>query len=117
MQCYEGDQITVVWIVKDKDGGHVDPQIFTRLLSHRYGIQARGGCACAGPYGHRLLGIDSQTSARLRKEILAGNEAAKPGWVRLNFSYLMDDKTAQFIIDSVNALSHDLNIGNVSSAD
>ena len=93
------------FLVKDAAGRQIDPQLFTRLLSDRYGIQARGGCACAGPYGHRLLGIDRVTSDRLRAEILAGNEASKPGWVRLNFSYLMDDTTANFIINSVNKLS------------
>jgi len=92
--------------VKDAEGNQIDPQVFTRELSERFGIQARGGCACAGPYGHRLLGIDRETSDRLRVEILGGNEAAKPGWVRLNFSYLMSDETAQFIIDSVNELTH-----------
>jgi len=96
------------FLVKDADGKQIDPQVFTRELSERYGIQARGGCACAGPYGHRLLGIDRETSDRLRVEILGGNEAAKPGWVRLNFSYLMSDDTAQFIIDSVNDLTHDM---------
>ena len=96
------------FLVKDAEGKQIDPQVFTRELSGRYGIQARGGCACAGPYGHRLLGIDRETSDRLRVEILAGNEAAKPGWVRLNFSYLMSDETAQFIIDSVNELTHEM---------
>ena len=96
------------FLVKDGAGKQIDPQVFTRELSERYGIQARGGCACAGPYGHRLLGIDRETSDRLRAEILGGNEAAKPGWVRLNFSYLMNDETAQFIIDSVNELTRDM---------
>ncbi|MFV2035277.1 MAG: aminotransferase, partial [Halocynthiibacter sp.] len=63
------------------------------------------GCLCAGPYGHRLLGIDRTTSENLRREVLAGNGMNKPGWVRLNFSYLMDDKTAHYIINSVNELS------------
>ncbi len=93
-------------LVTDTDGKLVSEQDFTRMLSDRYGIQARGGCACAGPYGHRLLNIDRVTSERLRSEILAGNEVNKPGWVRLNFSYLMDEITVQFIIDSVNELAN-----------
>ena len=104
------------FLIRDTAGNQIDPQVFTRELSARYGIQARGGCACAGPYGHRLLGIDRETSDRLRAEILAGNESLKPGWVRLNFSYLMDDKTAHFIIDSVNDLSRNLGFELVSSA-
>ncbi len=91
--------------VHDGAGKVVSEQMFTRMLSDIYGIQARGGCACAGPYGHRLLGIDQAYSDQLRGEILAGNEVHKPGWVRLNFSYLMSDETAQYIIDSVNELA------------
>ena len=46
--------------VRDGKGGHVHQQLVTRMLSDRFGIQARGGCACAGPYAHRLLGIDAR---------------------------------------------------------
>jgi selenocysteine lyase/cysteine desulfurase len=93
------------FLVRDGAGNHVSEQMFTRMLSDIYGIQARGGCACAGPYGHRLLGIGRDFSERLRAEILAGNEVNKPGWVRLNFSFLMDAAKVQYIIDSVNELS------------
>ena len=75
------------------------------MLSDIYGIQARGGCACAGPYAHRLLGIDRATSDELHAALSEGEEMKKPGWVRLNFSYLMSEETVQFIIDSVNDLS------------
>jgi len=91
--------------VLDGSGRPVSEHLFTRMLSDIYGIQARGGCACAGPYGHRLLGIDKAFSEQLRAEILAGNLAHKPGWVRLNFSYLMSEKTVRYILDSVNDLS------------
>lgn len=93
------------FVVRDTAGNMVCEQTFTRMLSDIYGIQARGGCACAGPYGHRLLQIDHAYSDQLRREILAGNPVHKPGWVRLNFSYLMTDQTAHYIIDSVNELS------------
>ncbi|MHA1128933.1 MAG: aminotransferase class V-fold PLP-dependent enzyme, partial [Alphaproteobacteria bacterium] len=96
------------FLVSDGAGNAVNAQDFTRMLSEKYGIQARGGCACAGPYGHRLLEVDRETSAQLRCEILAGNDDVKPGWVRLNFSYLMSDETAQYIINSVNKLSREI---------
>jgi selenocysteine lyase/cysteine desulfurase len=96
------------FLVSDAEGNQIPAPEFTRLLSERYGIQARGGCACAGPYGHRLLGIDRETSDRLRAEILGGNDAVKPGWVRLNFNYLMTNETAQFIVDSVDELAREL---------
>ncbi|MFD3189991.1 aminotransferase class V-fold PLP-dependent enzyme [Sedimentitalea sp. HM32M-2] len=93
------------FLVRDGDGTPVHQQLFTRMLSDIYGIQARGGCACAGPYAHRLLGIDRAASEALHADILAGKELRKPGWVRLNFSYLMTEDTVRYIIDSVNDLS------------
>ena len=91
-------------LVRDASGAVVSSEQFTRDLSEVYGIQARGGCACAGPYGHRLLEVDEENSAALRCQILAGNDELKPGWVRLNFSYLMSDETVRYIIESVRAL-------------
>lgn len=85
--------------------GYADPHAFTRGLSDHFGIQARSGCACAGPYAHQLLGISRDASARLRSEILAGNDANKPGWTRLNLSVLATDAKADFIIDAVDQLA------------
>ncbi len=91
-------------LVRDGAGQVVSSEQVTRDLSEIYGIQARGGCACAGPYGHRLLEVDEENSAALRCEILAGHDELKPGWVRLNFSYLMSDETARYIIRSLQEL-------------
>jgi len=93
------------FLVHGASGKPVHQQLFTRMLSDIYGIQVRGGCACAGPYAHRLLGIDKAESTQLWASLQAGNEMEKPGWVRLNFSYLMDEKTVGYIIDSVNVLT------------
>jgi selenocysteine lyase/cysteine desulfurase len=91
--------------VRSGDGGHVHHQLVTRMLSDHFGIQARGGCACAGPYAHRLLDIDATRSAAIRAAIARGDEMDKPGWTRLNFSYLIDDAKAAFIIASVDDLA------------
>lgn len=91
-------------LIKDSAGNIVSAEQITRDLSEVYGIQARGGCACAGPYGHRLLEVDEEHSAALRCQILAGHDELKPGWVRLNFSYLMSDETVRYIITSLQAL-------------
>lgn len=93
--------------VRAGDGTLVHHQLFTRMLSDCYGVQARGGCACAGPYAHRLLGIDRAQSEMLRAEIDAGHEIAKPGWVRLNLSYLLDDAKADAIIDAVDRMARE----------
>ena len=77
----------------------------TRALSDLYGIQARGGCACAGPYAHRLLAVSEAQSARMRQAILAGDDSVKPGFVRLNLSVLMSEAEVDFILDAVSALA------------
>ena len=91
--------------VRNLNGDFVHHQFFTRLLSDLYGIQARGGCACAGPYGHRLLGLDRADSEALFNAIAHGEEVDKPGWVRLNFSALMTNEKADAIIKAVDSLA------------
>ena len=75
------------------------------LLNDLFGIQARGGCSCAGPYGHRLLGIDLARSIRFHEAIDAGAEGIKPGWVRVNFNYFISRETCEFIIAAVEFLA------------
>ena len=87
--------------LRDGKGGFVHQQLVTRLLSDCFGVQARGGCACAGPYVHRILDIGKNASDAMRSEILSGNEIEKPGFVRLNFSYLATDAEVNRIISAV----------------
>ena len=63
------------------------------------------GCSCAGPYGHRLLGIDLERSHEFEREITRGCEGIKPGWVRVNFNYFIDDDTFDYIVDAVALLA------------
>jgi len=91
--------------VRDGAGGLVHHQLFTRMLSDVHGIQARGGCACAGSYAHRLLGLDEAASDDVMAALRAGRETEKPGWVRLNLSALMTDDKADFVIRSVDSLA------------
>ncbi|HEX6946283.1 MAG TPA: aminotransferase class V-fold PLP-dependent enzyme [Acidimicrobiia bacterium] len=75
------------------------------LLNDLFGIQARGGCSCAGPYGHRLLGIDHETSARFEKEVLQGCNLIKPGWVRVNFNYFIPEEEFDYIVQAVHLVA------------
>ncbi|KPQ14545.1 MAG: Selenocysteine lyase [Rhodobacteraceae bacterium HLUCCA09] len=84
--------------LRDGAGRPVHHQLVTRLLSDLHGVQARGGCACAGPYAHRLLGIDAPASEALRARLARGEELDKPGWTRLNLSWLhSDDEVARIL--------------------
>ena len=77
------------------------------LLNDLFGIQARGGCGCAGPYGHRLLGIDLETSKEFEREIVRGCEGIKPGWVRVNFNYFLSETLFQFLLDAIHLVAND----------
>lgn len=85
--------------------GHLNPQLAARMLSDHFGIQARGGCACAGPYAHRLLEVSEAQSDALRAEILAGNDSAKPGFLRFNLSVLMTAAEIDYILHSIARLA------------
>jgi len=80
------------------DGLHHD--LVSALLDHLFGIQNRAGCSCAGPYGHRLLGIDVPTSERYRQLIQRGVNGIKPGWVRLSLPWYANEADIDFILDA-----------------
>jgi len=77
------------------------------LLNDLFGIQARGGCSCAGPYGHRLLGIDLTRSKEFEREVVRGCEGIKPGWARVNFNYFVSETVADFIIEAVHLIANE----------
>lgn len=75
------------------------------LLNDLFGIQARGGCSCAGPYGHSLLNMNMDYSRALEQEMLAGNGVLRPGWVRLNFNYFIDESTFEYLLRAVELIA------------
>lgn len=83
------------------DDSYLHPRFVVRLLNDLFGIQSRAGCSCAGPYGHRLLRIDSIRSREFKEKIMQGNMGIKPGWARLNFHYLATESEFLFILDAV----------------
>jgi selenocysteine lyase/cysteine desulfurase len=77
------------------------------VLNDLFGIQSRGGCSCAGPYGHRLLGIDIERSHRFEREIALGCEGIKPGWVRVNFNYFVSETVFQYVLAAVHLVAEE----------
>lgn len=71
------------------------------LLDHLFGIQNRAGCSCAGPYGHRLLGIDRATSERFRGLIRRGIGGVKPGWVRVTIPFYANEHDVEFLLSAI----------------
>jgi hypothetical protein len=75
--------------------------LVSTLLDHLFGIQNRAGCSCAGPYGHRLLGIDRTTSERYRSLIRRRIGGVRPGWVRLTIPYYATEDDLEFLMRAV----------------
>lgn len=78
--------------------------LFVKLLNDRFGIQMRGGCSCAGTYGHLLLDVDRTRSYGILEAIRAGDLSGKPGWVRLSIHPTMTDAEIHFILDAIEAI-------------
>ena len=77
------------------------------VLNDLFGIQARGGCSCAGPYGHRLLNIDLTTSHLFELEVMKGCDGIKPGWARVNFNYFISEEIFSYIIEAVHMVANE----------
>lgn len=86
-------------------GLYLHHNFIVAVLNDLFGIQARGGCSCAGPYGHRLLSIDDEESHALADEVGHGCDGIKPGWARVNFNYFITDRVCDFIIDAVDEVA------------
>jgi len=82
--------------------------LVVKLLNDKYGIQTRGGCSCAGTYGHLLLHVDMQTSKSIEQQILEGCDVEKPGWVRLSVHPTITNAEVAFICDSLKELSENI---------
>jgi selenocysteine lyase/cysteine desulfurase len=75
------------------------------LLSDLFGIQARSGCFCAGPYLHRTYRVDPRWSARMEAECRRGNLGAKLGFVRLSFAYFISDEAFEYVLEAIHLLA------------
>ena len=90
------------FLVRPEAGGPIlHPRFVVRLLNDLFGVQARGGCACAGPYGHRLLDIGHDLSERYMDEIDAGHEGLKPGWTRISLHYTLTSDELDGIVGAI----------------
>ena len=103
---HDAERLSIVsFTVGDGPGRYLHHNFAVAVLNDVFGIQSRGGCSCAGPYGHRLLGIDLDRSHEFEREITRGCEGIKPGWVRVNFNYFIADDTFRYILDAITLLA------------
>jgi selenocysteine lyase/cysteine desulfurase len=82
-------------------GAHYN--LIVKILNDRFGIQTRGGCSCAGTYGHKLLNVDKTKSYEILNEIRSGNLFCKPGWIRLSIHPTMSNSEIDFMMDAIEA--------------
>ena len=78
--------------------------LIVKLLNDRYGIQVRGGCSCAGTYGHFLLGVDRSQSQEITDQINAGDFSSKPGWVRMSIHPTMSNDELEYILEALQSI-------------
>lgn len=76
-----------------------------KLLNDKFGIQTRGGCSCAGTYGHYLLHVDQETSHQLVCQIASGDLIQKPGWIRMSIHPTTTTEEIQYVCDSIRDLA------------
>jgi selenocysteine lyase/cysteine desulfurase len=100
------DRLSILsFIVRRPGGRYLHHNFVVALLSDLFGIQSRGGCSCAGPYGHRLLGIDIERSHEFEHEITKGCEGIKPGWTRVSFNYFISETVFRYLVDAVDLVA------------
>lgn len=87
---------------------HIHHNLAVRLLNDKFGIQMRGGCSCAGTYGHYLLKVDRELSRRITDKISQGDLSEKPGWIRLSLHPVMTNAELDFIVHALKELSENV---------
>jgi selenocysteine lyase/cysteine desulfurase len=80
-------------------GAHYN--LVVKLLNDRFGVQTRGGCDCAGTYGHMLLHVDRPHSYAIWKELHEGHLSCKPGWVRMSIHPVMTNEEVELILHAI----------------
>ena len=104
----EAERLSIIsFVVRAPSGRYLHHNFVVALLNDLFGIQSRGGCSCAGPYGHRLLGINLEQSREFDREITQGCEGIKPGWVRVNFNYFISEAVFSYIVEAVRLVAKD----------
>jgi len=86
------------------EGAHYN--LIVKLLNDRFGIQTRGGCSCAGTYGHYLLHVDQLTSKAIEQKILEGCLMERPGWIRMSLHPTMTNQEVEFICDAIEQVAN-----------
>ena len=91
------DRLGVITMYSEK----IHHNLIVKILNDKYGIQVRGGCSCAGPYGHYLFHIDKKISKLFTNKIEQGDSSVKPGWIRISLHPTLSNKELFYIINAL----------------
>jgi selenocysteine lyase/cysteine desulfurase len=101
----DADRLGIVSFMVRHGRGYLHYNFVVALLNDLFGIQARGGCSCAGPYGATLLGLDEAVGDAFLDLVSQGCGSLKPGWARVNFNYFIDPAEYAFVVQAVNLIA------------
>jgi len=101
----DAERLSIVSFLIRHGRGYLHYNFVVALLDDLFGIQARGGCSCAGPYGASLLGLDADAGDAFLSLAQAGCLSLKPGWTRVNFNYFVHPDEAAFIVQAVHLIA------------
>lgn len=87
---------------------HIHYNLIVRLLNDRFGFQVRGGCSCAGTYGHILLQIDQNKSKQIASKIDLGDLSTKPGWVRFSLHPIMTNAEILLFVEAIKLITRNI---------
>lgn len=99
--CAEAERLSIVSFNIKQADSVLHYGFVVALLNDLFGIQARGGCSCAGPYGHSLLDLSMENSMAIEGQLQQGNMILRPGWIRVNFNYFIDEHTFDYLVNAI----------------
>ncbi|KAH9141845.1 hypothetical protein AeRB84_014021, partial [Aphanomyces euteiches] len=100
-RCQNVDKLPIISFLIRSGDRFLHYNFVGALLNDLFGIQSRGGCACAGPYGHRLLGISKAHTAKLNAALLENFHVLKPGFTRVSFPYILSDAEVEYVVEAI----------------
>jgi selenocysteine lyase/cysteine desulfurase len=102
----DADRLPIVsFLLRDPDGALLHHNFVVALLNDLFGIQSRGGCSCAGPYGQDLLGVDPDRARELAAQAAAGRFGGRPGWVRVSFCFTLPEAAVRYVVEAVHLIA------------
>jgi len=99
------ERLSIISMAVRHGPGFLHWNFVVAVLNDLFGIQSRGGCSCAGPYGHSLFRIGPEKSAAFEREVAKGNECIKPGWFRINFNYFISEEAFDYIVKAIDMVA------------